>query len=76
MILGLNEKEYFASGHRACPGCGQSLAVRHVLKAAGENTIIVNRGVNYSEIVNHKNGTKLCIFPYENLSDILLKKIV
>jgi len=42
MILGLNEKEYFASGHRACPGCGQALAVRLVLKAAGDDTIIVN----------------------------------
>ena len=34
--------EYFASGHRACAGCGQALPVRHVLKAAGRNTIVAN----------------------------------
>ncbi|MFA5763434.1 MAG: thiamine pyrophosphate-dependent enzyme [archaeon] len=39
-ILGLNEEEYFASGHRACAGCGEALALRHILKAAGKNTIV------------------------------------
>ena len=29
----------FASGHRACGGCGQALAARLVADAAGENTI-------------------------------------
>ena len=42
MILGLDEKEYFVSGHRGCAGCGQALAVRLVMKAAGSNTIIAN----------------------------------
>lgn len=42
MIMGLEEKEFFASGHRACAGCGEALAVRHVMKAAGENTIVVS----------------------------------
>ena len=32
----------FASGHTACPGCGQSLAVRMVLRAAGRNVIVIN----------------------------------
>ncbi|HEY49093.1 MAG TPA: pyruvate ferredoxin oxidoreductase [Dehalococcoidia bacterium] len=32
----------FASGHTACPGCGQSLAARLVLRAAGRNVIVVN----------------------------------
>ncbi|MEE8373052.1 MAG: thiamine pyrophosphate-dependent enzyme [Dehalococcoidia bacterium] len=32
----------FTSGHTACPGCGQSLAVRLVLRAAGRNVIVVN----------------------------------
>jgi len=32
--------EYIASGHRACSGCGEVLAVRYVCKALGRNTII------------------------------------
>lgn len=40
MILGLPEEELFAKGHRACLGCGSALAIRHVLKAAGKNTIV------------------------------------
>ena len=40
MINQLPEEEYFAQGHRACAGCGSVLAIRHVLKAAGKNTII------------------------------------
>jgi pyruvate ferredoxin oxidoreductase beta subunit len=31
-----------ASGHTACPGCGQSLAARLVMRAAGRNVIVVN----------------------------------
>ncbi len=33
-------KSNFASGHTACSGCGQSLAVRLVFDAAGKNTIV------------------------------------
>ena len=33
--------ELFASGHRACPGCGLTLAVRHILEATGPDVIIV-----------------------------------
>jgi pyruvate ferredoxin oxidoreductase beta subunit len=39
-ILGIDEKEYFASGHRACAGCAEALALRHILKAAGPKTIV------------------------------------
>lgn len=35
------EEELFASGHRACAGCGSALAMRHSMKAAGKNTIVV-----------------------------------
>ncbi len=42
MINGLPEQDYFASGHRACAGCGAPIAVKYVLKAAGKNTIVVN----------------------------------
>ncbi len=35
-------KTLFNSGHTACAGCGQSLAARLVIDAAGANTIVVN----------------------------------
>ncbi len=35
----VEKKNLFASGHRACGGCGQALAARLVADAAGENTI-------------------------------------
>ncbi|MHC1600296.1 MAG: pyruvate synthase subunit PorB [Candidatus Methanospirareceae archaeon] len=38
----ITTEENFAPGHRACIGCGESLAVRHVCKALGKNVIIVN----------------------------------
>ncbi|MEI7961422.1 MAG: thiamine pyrophosphate-dependent enzyme, partial [archaeon] len=41
-ILGIEEKEFFASGHRSCAGCGEALALRHILKVAGEKTIVVS----------------------------------
>lgn len=40
VIMGINEEELFASGHRACAGCGEALALRHILKAAGRKTIV------------------------------------
>jgi pyruvate ferredoxin oxidoreductase beta subunit len=40
VVMGLDEKEYFASGHRACAGCGEALALRHIMKVAGPNTIV------------------------------------
>ncbi len=41
-ILGLEREELFSSGHRACAGCAEVLVIRHVLKAAGKNTIAVS----------------------------------
>jgi pyruvate ferredoxin oxidoreductase beta subunit len=35
-------KDYIASGHRACSGCGEVLALRFVCKALGRDTIISN----------------------------------
>ncbi|MEM4703018.1 MAG: thiamine pyrophosphate-dependent enzyme [Candidatus Pacearchaeota archaeon] len=32
--------EGFVSGHNACAGCGSALAMRHILKIAGPNTIV------------------------------------
>ncbi|MCK5914834.1 MAG: hypothetical protein KAG92_01745, partial [Deltaproteobacteria bacterium] len=33
--------EFMESGHMACPGCGASLSMRHVLKILGAETIVV-----------------------------------
>ncbi len=38
----LPSQEYFASGHRACPGCGEALAVRQVQKILGRNVIVAS----------------------------------
>ncbi|MFA5410382.1 MAG: thiamine pyrophosphate-dependent enzyme [Candidatus Omnitrophota bacterium] len=35
-------RDLFLPGHTACAGCGQSLAARLVIEAAGPNTIIAN----------------------------------
>lgn len=35
-------KILYNSGHTACGGCGQAIAARLVIEAAGQNTIIVN----------------------------------
>jgi pyruvate ferredoxin oxidoreductase beta subunit len=35
------EEDLFVSGHRACHGCGMALSVRHILKAAGKDVIVV-----------------------------------
>ncbi|MCF7879063.1 MAG: pyruvate ferredoxin oxidoreductase [Candidatus Omnitrophica bacterium] len=36
------EENYYVCGHTACAGCGQSMAVRIVMNAAGKNTIVTN----------------------------------
>lgn len=38
----LAKEHLFAPGHTACAGCGQALAVRLVLRAAGSNVIVAN----------------------------------
>ncbi len=38
----ITTEENIASGHRACIGCGEALAVRHVCKALGSNIIVTN----------------------------------
>jgi pyruvate ferredoxin oxidoreductase beta subunit len=37
-----SRRTLFASGHTACSGCGQAIAARLVLEAAGPNTIVAN----------------------------------
>jgi len=36
----LPKEEFFVSGHRACQGCGEMLAVRLAMKALGRDTIV------------------------------------
>ncbi|MDD5237017.1 MAG: thiamine pyrophosphate-dependent enzyme, partial [Candidatus Omnitrophica bacterium] len=38
----MDNKPLFIAGHTACAGCGQSLAARLVIEAAGANTIVAN----------------------------------
>ncbi|RAP49680.1 MAG: 2-ketoisovalerate ferredoxin oxidoreductase, partial [Methanosphaera sp. rholeuAM74] len=40
--MDIDPKEYLAPGHRACAGCGATIAVRLALKALGENTVAVS----------------------------------
>ncbi|MEM0365628.1 MAG: thiamine pyrophosphate-dependent enzyme [Acidilobaceae archaeon] len=41
-VRDLPREEYFAPGHGLCAGCTASTIIRHLLKIAGRNTIIVN----------------------------------
>ena len=41
MRLTIPEKELMTSGHKACQGCGGTLAMRTALKALGEDTMVV-----------------------------------
>ena len=38
----VNTKENISFGHRACQGCAEVLAIRHVLKALGRDIVIAN----------------------------------
>jgi pyruvate/2-oxoacid:ferredoxin oxidoreductase beta subunit len=35
------EEEFLSGGHFACPGCGETLAFRHVLKALGRRVAVI-----------------------------------
>ncbi|MEN6319084.1 MAG: 3-methyl-2-oxobutanoate dehydrogenase subunit beta [Syntrophaceae bacterium] len=41
MQLDADDQEYMYSGHVGCPGCGAAIAMRFMLKAVGEKTIMV-----------------------------------
>jgi pyruvate ferredoxin oxidoreductase beta subunit len=41
-MIDIDPKEYLAPGHRACAGCGATIAVRLALKALGPNTVAVS----------------------------------
>ena len=41
-MMEVSKKDYLAPGHRACPGCGAAIAAKLILRALGENTIVVS----------------------------------
>jgi pyruvate/2-oxoacid:ferredoxin oxidoreductase beta subunit len=41
MLTEIMDREFVYSGHVGCPGCGATIAMRFVLKALGEKTIMV-----------------------------------
>ena len=41
MPLNLPDSETMSSGHVGCPGCGAAIAMKFVLKALGEKTMMV-----------------------------------
>ena len=59
----LPREEYFCAGHRACQGCAMMVAVRHVLKACGRNTIIAN-ATGCLEIVSSPMPTTAWAVPW------------
>ena len=38
----VEKREFFCSGHRACQGCGEVLALRHICKALGDDVVVAN----------------------------------
>ncbi len=46
-------EELFASGHNACAGCGETIAVRHIMKAAGKDSVVVS-STGCLEVVSSK----------------------
>lgn len=50
-------------GHSACAGCGEILAMRHILQAAGKNTIISN-ATGCSEVTTTKYPTSSFKVPW------------
>jgi len=60
-IKDLPREEFIELGHAACAGCGATIAIRHALKALGDNTILTVPACCMSVIqgLYPKNG--LCI---------------
>jgi pyruvate ferredoxin oxidoreductase beta subunit len=47
----LDAREYFSAGHRACQGCGETVALRQILKSVGRNVVLAN-ATGCSEIIS------------------------
>ncbi len=59
VTFSLPERELLGPGHLACQGCGAALAMRYVLKALGEKTIVIIPACCWSIIAGP--------FPYSSL---------
>ena len=64
MLWNVTYIEHMNQGHMACPGCGAALAMRHALKALGEDTVVVIPACCWSILAG--------IFPTTSLSVPLL----
>lgn len=51
MTSNIPEDNLFASGHNACAGCGAAISLRHIMKIAGKEVIIV-LGTGCMEVVS------------------------
>lgn len=59
----ITRKEFLSSGHRACAGCGEVLAVRLMCKALGEDTVIAS-ATGCMEIVTSQYPTTAWEVPW------------
>jgi len=63
----LDKKEYFSSGHRACQGCGEVLALRLLLKALGDD-VIVSNATGCMEIISSAYPATAWEVPYVHVA--------
>jgi len=59
----VEKREFFSSGHRACQGCGEVLALRLLLKGLGEDAIIAN-ATGCMEIISSAYPFTAWMHPY------------
>ena len=59
----VEREEFFSAGHRACQGCGEVLALRHLLKGLGPDTVVAN-ATGCMEIISSCYPTTAWKTPY------------
>jgi pyruvate ferredoxin oxidoreductase beta subunit len=63
----VDKAEYFCSGHRACQGCGEALAIRLMCKALGPDTVVAN-GTGCMEVISSFYPTTAWNLPWIHLA--------
>ena len=63
----VDKEEYFCSGHRACQGCGEALAIRLMCKALGPDTVVAN-GTGCMEVISSFYPTTAWNLPWIHLA--------
>ncbi|MBN2515677.1 MAG: pyruvate synthase subunit beta [Deltaproteobacteria bacterium] len=63
----IDKEEYFCSGHRACQGCGEALAIRLMCKALGPDTVVAN-GTGCMEVISSFYPTTAWNLPWIHLA--------